>query len=135
MKSAAFAIALCIAALGAVGIVIPSVLVSLCQPFATAVDWYWYAVAGVRAAFGVLLLLAAKGSRAPKSLRVVALIPILAALAIPLVGVERSRATMEWWLSQGPGVVRLTALPLLALGGFVAYACAPTRRGEVSPRS
>jgi len=36
----------------------------------------------------------------------------------------------EWWMRQGDGVIRLTAVLVLALGGFVAYACAPTRRAS-----
>jgi hypothetical protein len=88
----------------------------------------WYAIAAVRVAFGVLLLSVAKTSRAPRTLRVVAFIPLVDALATPFVGVEHARATIEWWSLQGSSYVRLSAIPLLALGGFVAYACAPARR-------
>ena len=42
-----------------------------------------------------------------------------------LLGIERARAIIEWWLQQGSGVVRLTGVLVLALGGFVAFACAP----------
>ncbi len=42
-----------------------------------------------------------------------------------LVAIERADAIFEWWLRQGSGLVRLTGIPLLVLGGFVAYACAP----------
>jgi hypothetical protein len=68
------------------------------------------------------------GSRAPKTLRVVAFIPLVAGIATPFVGIERAQTVIEWWTHQGSGVVRLTAVPLLALGGFIAYACAPARR-------
>ena len=128
VKSLAFAIGLCITAVGAVGIVVPSALVWIGERFATSGEWY--ALGAVRIAFGLLLLAVAKTSRAPRTLRVVACIPLLAgvgALATPLVGLERARGAIEWWSQRGPGVARLTALPLLALGGFVAYACAPAR--------
>jgi hypothetical protein len=50
-----------------------------------------------------------------------------------LLALERARATIEWWLRQGPGLHLLTRIPPMALGGFVAYACAPAsappRRG------
>ena len=46
----------------------------------------------------------------------------------PLVGVERAPAIIEWWSQQGSGVVRVTAVLVLALGDFFAYACAPARR-------
>ena len=39
-----------------------------------------------------------------------------------------ARGAIEWWLQQGSSVLRLTGVLVLALGGFVAYACAPIRR-------
>ena len=131
VKTLAFIIGLFIAAVGAGGIVAPSVLVWVGQPFTAPVAWHWYVLATVRAAFGVLLLSVAKASRAPRTLRVVACIPLAAALGAfvaAFVEVDRARATIEWWSLQGPWLVRLSAAPLLAPGGFVAYACAPPRR-------
>lgn len=131
VKTLAFIIGLFIAAVGAGGIVAPSALVWVGQPFTTPVAWHWYVLAAVRATFGVLLLSVAKASRAPRTLRVVAFIPLaaaLGALVTAFVGVDQARATIEWWSLQGPWFVRLSAAPLLALGGFVAYACAPARR-------
>lgn len=129
MKTLAFIIGLCITGVGAIGLLVPSVLIWIGQRFTTPL--HWFAIGAFRAAFGVLLLSVAKASRAPRTLRVVALIPLavaLGALATPFLGVERARATIEWWSSQGSGFVRLSALPVLALGVFVAYACAPARR-------
>src|SRR5262245_48154344 len=129
VKSLAFAIGLCITAVGAVGIVAPSTLVWIGERFATSGEWY--ALGAVRIAFGLLLLAVAKASRAPRTLRVVACIPLLAgvgALATPLVGLERARAAIAWWSQLGSGGARFAAIPLLALGGFVAYACDPFRR-------
>jgi len=57
----------------------------------------------------------------------VGVIPLVAAIATPFVG-ERAPAIIEWWSQQGSGLVRLSVVRLLALGGFVAYACAPARR-------
>jgi hypothetical protein len=126
VKTLAFVIGLYILAVGAIGIFAPSSLVWIAQRFTTPVDWY--ALAAVRVAVGGLLVSVAKASRAPTALRVVALIPLVAALAMPFVGVERARATIAWWSLQGSGIVRLSAMPLLTLGGFIAYACAPARR-------
>jgi hypothetical protein len=130
VKTLAFVIGLIIAAVGIVGIVAPSALIWVGQPFTTPVAWHWYALATVRAAFGVLLLSVAKSSRTPRTLRVVAIIPLaaaLGALVTAFVGIDRARATLEWWSLQGPWLIRLSAIPLLALGSFVAYACAPAR--------
>jgi hypothetical protein len=104
-------------------------LVWTAQRFGTPTEWY--AIGALRVAVGVLLLWVAPTSRAPRTLRVVALIPLLAglgALATPFVGVERARAALQWWSGLGSGYIRLTAIPLLLLGGFIAYACAPARR-------
>jgi hypothetical protein len=88
----------------------------------------WYVLAAARVAFGVLLFFAAKTSRMPKTLRFVACVPIVAGLAIPFVGVDRARATVDWLSLQGPVTVRFSSIPVLVLGGFAAYACAPSRR-------
>lgn len=126
MKTLAFVIGLCIFAVGAVGILAPSALVWIAHHADAPVNLY--VITAIRVAFGVLLLLVASGSRAPRTLRAVALIPFLAAIAMPIVGTERARATIEWWTQQGSGVIRITGIPLLALGIVVAYACAPGRR-------
>ena len=129
MKALAFVAGLGILAVGKIGLLMPSTLVWIAQRFGTPLQWY--AIGAVRVAFGVLLLSVAATSRAPRTLRVVALIPVLAglgALATPFVGVERAGAILEWWSQLGPGYVRLSALSLLLLGGFIAYACAPARR-------
>jgi hypothetical protein len=129
VKALAFVAGLGILAVGEIGLLMPSTLVWLAQRFGSPLQWY--AIGAVRVAFGVLLLSVAATSRAPRTLRVVAFIPLLAglgALATPLVGVERARAILQWWSQLGPGYVRLSALSLLLLGGFIAYACAPARR-------
>ena len=129
MKALAFVAGLGILAVGEIGLLMPSTLVWIAQRFGTPLQWY--AIGAVRVVFGVLLLSVAATSRAPRTLRVVALIPVLAglgALATPFVGVERAGAILEWWSQLGPGYVRLSALSLLLLGGFIAYACAPARR-------
>jgi drug/metabolite transporter superfamily protein YnfA len=123
VKTLAFVIGLCIFAVGAVGIVAPSALVWIAHRADAPAPLYL--VTAIRVAFGVLLLAVAPASRAPRALRAVAVIPLVAAIAMPILGVERARATIEWWTQQGSAVVRLTGIPLLALGGFVAYACAP----------
>jgi hypothetical protein len=37
-----------------------------------------------------------------------------------------ARDSLAAWMRQGPTVARLTALLPLALGGFIAWACAPS---------
>ena len=59
------------------------------------------------------------------------LAPLIAGVATALTGlvaIERAQAAIDWWMGQGSGLLRLTGVALLALGGFVAYACTPSRR-------
>ncbi len=129
MKTVAFVCGLCIGAVGVVGILAPSGLVWLAQQFAT--PGTFYVLATVRIAFGLLLIAVASASRTPKVLRVVGYAVVILGITTALTGlvaIERARGAIDWWLQQGSGVVRLTSGLVLVLGGFVAYACAPSGR-------
>ncbi len=129
MKNLSFVVALLILAVGAVGILVPSGLVWIAQHSLTSSAFYF--IATVRVTFGLVLISVASVSRAPKALRVLGYLILITGITTALTGlvaIERARAIIEWWLKQGSGVVRLTGVLLLALGGFVAYACAPARR-------
>jgi hypothetical protein len=68
----------------------------------------------------------------PKAVRVLGYVILIAGITTALTGllaIGRARAIIDWWLQQRLSVVRLTGVLVLALGGFVAYACAPARRG------
>jgi hypothetical protein len=88
-----------------------------------------YAIAAMRIAIGLVLVLAAPASRAPRTLRVLGLIVIIAGLSTPWFGVARARAVLDWLTSAGPLLIRLDAGVGMALGGLLVYACrTPTRR-------
>ena len=73
----------------------------------------------------------ASASRSPKTIRVLGYFILIVGIATALTGLvamEHARAIIEWWVQQGPGVVRLTSVHVLALASFVASACAPARR-------
>ena len=129
MKTLAFGVALVIMVVGIVGILLPSGLLWIAQHSLTS--GAFYVIATVRTAFGVVLISVASASRAPKTLRVLGYLILVTAVTTALTGllaIERARAIIEWWLQQGSGVVRVTGVLVLALGGFVTYACAPARR-------
>jgi hypothetical protein len=126
VKNLAFAFALLILALGVVGIVAPSVIAWIAQHALTA--GVFYVVAVVRVAFGLLLVSVASASRAPRTLRVLGCVIVVAGIAAGLMGLlamDRASAMVGWWLQQGSDVLRLTCVVLVAVGGFIAYACAP----------
>jgi hypothetical protein len=125
----AFVLGGCIAAFGVGGLLAPSGLVWIAQHSATS--GAFYLIAAVRVACGLVLVSAASASRAPRTLRIMGYVIVVAGLAtalIGLVGMERARTIIDWWLQRGVGIVRVTSVVLVALGCFVAYACLPVRR-------
>jgi hypothetical protein len=129
VKTLAFGVALVIMAIGTVGILVPSGLVWIAQHSLTS--GAFYVIATIRVAFGLILISVASASRAPKTLRILGYLILISGVTTALTGlvaIERARVIIEWWSQQGPSVLRLTGVPVLALGGFVAYACAPVRR-------
>jgi len=87
-----------------------------------------YAIAALRIAIGLVFVLAAPASRAPRTLRVLGLIVIIAGLTTPWFGVARARVVLNWLASAGP-LMRLDAGVGMAIGGFLVYVFrTPTRR-------
>jgi hypothetical protein len=129
LATTAFVIGLLIGAVGAAGVIAPSGLVWIADHFVS--PGAFYVIATVRVAFGVVLISVASASRAPRTLRVLGYLILIAGITTALTGlvaIERARTIIDWWVRQGSGVVRLTGLVVLAVGGFVAYACASARR-------
>jgi hypothetical protein len=119
--------------LGAVGIVAPVALLGVSRPFLTPAGLY--AAAGLRLVLGTVLFLAAPTSRAPKPLRILGVVVIVAGVLTPLLGVDRARAIVDWWAAQGTGLMRVWAVVAASLGVFLVYATAPhaPRPRKVSP--
>lgn len=131
MKALAFVFGLFITVVGVVGIIAPSSLVWLAEHFVTTGSFY--IIAAIRIAFGLILISAASASRAPKAVRVLGYVILILGIITAITGlvaIGQARGTIEWWSEQGSAIVRLTSVLLLALGGFVAYACAPNRRAD-----
>jgi hypothetical protein len=129
MKNLAFVFGICIATFGVVGILSPSGLIWVAQHSVTS--GVFYLIATVRVAFGLVLISVASASRAPKAVRVLGYVILIAGITTALTGllaIGRAHAIIDWWLQQGSGLVRLTGILVIAFGGFIAYACAPARR-------
>jgi hypothetical protein len=126
MQLLALLVALLVSLIGLTGVVSPETLASLGRHALTPTGLL--IVAAVRIGIGIILLLVASASRAPRTLRVFGIIVIIAGVATPFFGVEHSRRVMDWWLAQGFVWARLHAGIALVLGGFLAYAVAPRRR-------
>jgi len=120
VKLLAVVLGFMVATIGAVGVATPSVLLDLGDSLIT--QTVLYIAAGARAFFGAVLLWVAPASRAPKTLRVIGALLILAAVLTPFFGVERSREMLDWLLNQGPMFTRAWAGVAVALGLFIVYA-------------
>ena len=122
MRIAALLVALFIVVVGMVGIVSPDSLTTVRrQYFATPVGLY--TAGAVRVAMGLVLILVARISRAPKILRTLGAVMCAQGLAATLLGLDRAHAILEWEVMH-PALLRAGAVVALASGGFVALAVA-----------
>jgi hypothetical protein len=109
----ALAIILC-AAIAVMGLVIifkPAMAHDLTRLFADKTGM-WVAAA-IRAVLGLGLLAAAAESKAPMLLHILGLLILLVAIVMPILGVDRHRRMIEWWLAR-PRTVQM-------IGGAVAF--------------
>jgi hypothetical protein len=81
-----------------------------------------YAAAALRIGMGIVVILSATRSRAPKMLRVLGAIMCMQGLSATLLGPDHARAVLEWETSQGPAVLRVGAAVALAAGSFMVFA-------------
>ena len=120
MRLVATILAFAIAFIGGVGVVAPSHLLAFAQSLVEPTALY--AVAAVRVAFGVVLVLAAPGSRMPNTLRVLGFAIIVVGALTPFFGLEHAQILLDWWAGQPPWFMRAWSVLAIAFGGFVAYA-------------
>ena len=125
LRMAALLVALVIGVVGLVGIVSPdSVTTVRRQYFATPAGLY--TAAAVRVAMGLVLILVARVSRAPKILRALGALMCAQAFAAALLGLDRAQAVLEWEAIH-PTLLLAGAMVALASGAFVAFAVAETK--------
>ena len=131
MRRVGRAIGLGIAAFGTTGLVQPDVLAWAAGLFTSSTAWLTLAV--IRLSVGATLVTAAPASRFPRGLKVVGFVILgLAALTLTtgLFGVRWASDEIQQWLAYGRTAMRLTAVPIIALGAFLAYACGPREAGD-----
>ena len=79
----------------------------------------------IRILIGLALWFAAPHSRAPLLLEVLGVVAIVAAVALPVMGLRRFEALVNWWTKLSPGVQRLNSLLVLAFGAAILWALLP----------
>jgi len=96
----ALALILCaaIAAMGIIVIVRPALAHDLTRLFADK-KGIWIAAA-IRAVLALGLLAAAAESKAPLLLRLLGVLLLIVAIVMPILGLDRHRRMIEWWLSR-----------------------------------
>ena len=125
MRIAALSIGLLIFARGLLGFVNPAIFAGVVGTIQIAPVMYLSAV--FRVLTGVVLVLAAPRSRAPKSLRGLGALIFLAGILTPFIGPQFSRLVLDSWSEGGPAVLHVWAGAALLAGAFIVYANIPVR--------
>jgi hypothetical protein len=112
-----------VAGMGVLGLASPARMVSFVSRWQSKTG-LWVAFI-VRLAFGISLWLVVPTSRAPVVLQVLAVVSVVSALALPLVGVSRFKSMLSWWSSQSPGFMRVWSAVALAVGVFILWSAVP----------
>jgi hypothetical protein len=126
VKVFAKAIGLGIGAIGLVGVVTPSIILDIGRSLLTPAALY--TVAALRIGIGVVLVRYASASRLPSVLRIVGIVIIIVGVLTLFLGVERSRAILDWWSNQGSTFMRFCLIGPMAVGLFIVYALSSPRR-------
>jgi hypothetical protein len=117
----ALALILCaaIAVMGLVVIFAPSRANDLTRLFADKTG-LWVATA-IRAVLGLGLLAAAENSKAPMLLRILGFIILVVAIAMPLLGLDRYRRMIDWWLARNRKIQIICGAASFVLGVALIY--------------
>ncbi len=124
MRSLALVVAGVVVVLGIAGVVIPDILIATGRHLVSPSGLY--AAAAFRVGVGLVLLLAARESRAPGMLRAIGAVVLVAGVATPFFGVEAARARLDWEAAH-VGVLRVEGAAFVCLGGLIVSALRPDR--------
>ena len=125
MKWLAWLVALFVLAAGVADIVAPDMVLGLRSFIGSQLGLLVVAV--IRITIGVILIMAAPGTRAPKVLQIVGALLLGAGLATPLFGVDRTRAVLEWEATQGAMLIRCVGVVAIGLGGLLSFWLTPPK--------
>jgi hypothetical protein len=83
--------------------------------------------AAIRVVVGVVLLLAARTSKYPRTFRVIGTIALVAGLSFPFIPLDFWGEFVGWWMLENRSLFRwLLAAGGTLLGAFIAYAALPS---------
>jgi hypothetical protein len=128
VRVAALLVALFTVGVGVLGLVSPDGLTAARrQYFATPTGLY--TAGAVRLAMGLVVILCATASRAPKTLRLLGALMCMQGLSATLLGPERARAVLEFETMR-PALLRAGAIVALVSGAFLVFAVTGHRPTE-----
>jgi hypothetical protein len=81
-----------------------------------------YAATAIRLVFGAAMWFAADASRAPIILRIFGALIVFTGVLVPLLGLNRHRRMIDWWLGSGRTIQVSWGLVALAISAFLIYA-------------
>jgi hypothetical protein len=114
-------VALVSVGIGIAGLVSPDSVMSVRREYAAS--WLGLHSAGaVRMAMGLVLIMFAPSSRAPKMLWLIGAVMCLQGFVPQFYSVSRAQALLEWEATWGATLLRVGAFVALATGVFVAFA-------------
>jgi len=125
MRYLVWLIALFVGVAGVAGLLVPDRVMS--ARLIAGTQSGLLAIAVLRSAIGIVLIMVAPRSRAPKTLQVIGALLLLAGMVTPLFGVARSKAVLDWEAAQGPMLVRGWAIVAVAVSGALAFVMKPVR--------
>jgi len=117
----ALALILCaaIAGMGVVMIIRPALAQDLTRSFANKTGMW--IVTAIRAVLALGLLAAASDSKAPMLLRLLGLLILIVAIAMPILGLDRHRRLIDWWLARPRTVQILCGAAAFVFGIGLIY--------------
>ncbi len=80
-----------------------------------------YFAALIRFALAIVFLLGAQNCRFPKIIAAFGILFIISGLLIFIIGAEKIRTMLEWYLKQSALFLRILALIALAIGALIIY--------------
>jgi len=112
--------------LGVIGIGQPGEIVSIGYRLDT--PFGLYCAAAVRIVIGLVLFAAASHSRAPTALHIMGGIIVVLGIATAFIDVDRARAVLNWFSSQGVTFMRVPFVVMMMIGIFIISALTSKHR-------
>jgi hypothetical protein len=87
--------------------------------------WLMSLAVGIRVALGIALLLVAEASAFPLTFKILGGIALVAAVALPFIGMTRIKTLIDWMETLPAIAIRLWVVVGIALGGFLLLGVRP----------